>query len=59
MTTDRNRYAPLPVAARTAQWHRLWDRLLRPLPSEVVVDAGDRPNPPDAADGRREKELPR
>ncbi len=27
---------PLPLAVRQVLWHRLWDRLLQPLPGEVT-----------------------
>lgn len=59
MTSFRKHHEPLPLEARKAIWNRLWDRLLRPLPTEVVVDAGDRADLPDHAEERRTKELPR
>ncbi len=51
---------PLPLEARRSLWARMWDRLLQPLPSEVLgAETDDRADPPDLVDAARAKELPR
>lgn len=55
MTSRRD----LPLEARRVLWRKVWDRLLQPLPTEVIVDAGDATDPQDPAERHREKELPR
>jgi hypothetical protein len=52
-------HEPLPLEARRVLWRKVWDRLLQPLPTEVIVDAGDATDPPDPADQHRDKELAR
>lgn len=56
---SRFQHEPLPLEARRVLWRKVWDRLLQPLPTEVVVNANDSAEPPDAAEERRAKELPR
>jgi hypothetical protein len=48
---------PLPLEARRAIWNRLWDRLLQPLPSEVVPADEQHPSPEDEQAARRDKEA--
>jgi hypothetical protein len=52
-------HQPLPDAARRALWDRLWDRLLQPLPTEVVVGSEQRPDPSAEGERRRDREVPR
>lgn len=52
-------HQPLPHAARHALWNQLFDRLLQPLPTEVVVGDVQRPNPADEVERRRDKEVSR
>jgi hypothetical protein len=49
----------LPYAARRALWNRLWDKLLQPLPSEVVPDQEQLPLPDSDGARARRTELPR
>ena len=50
--------APLPIEVRRRLWDQLWQRLLQPLPSEVVREE-DRPTPSDEAEELRVKEQGR
>jgi hypothetical protein len=50
--------SPLPIEVRRRLWDQLWDRLLQPLPSEVVREE-DRPEPADEAEAHRTKEVGR
>jgi hypothetical protein len=50
--------SPLPIEVRRRLWNQLWDRLLRPLPSEVVRE-DDCPDPCGEADHHRTKEQGR
>lgn len=50
--------SPLPIEVRRRLWDQLWERLLQPLPSEVVREE-DRPLPSDEGEHRRTKEVGR
>jgi hypothetical protein len=50
--------SPLPIEARRRLWDQLWERLLQPLPSEVVKE-DDHPEPSDETDQLRTKEVGR
>ena len=51
--------SPLPLEARRMLWRKLWDRLLQPLPSEVVPAEEQRPSPEEEQATRRDKAVPR
>lgn len=59
MSASRRHHEPLPPEARRVLLNRMWDRLFQPLPTEVVVDPGNQPDPPDPVETHRRKELPR
>jgi hypothetical protein len=52
-------HEPLPLESRRVLWTRLWDRLLQPLPSEVVLADDQRPTPEEERDERRDKAVGR
>lgn len=57
MTSPRRE--PLSLAARHVLWDRLWDRLLQPLPSEIVPSDDQRPMPDEEQAERRDKAVGR